>query len=129
MKNLDINQFSKILDTVTRGYIQAIYFTDTGDSEQPDSDAEIAPSTVIQCFSDCCDFLAYCEKEGLLTEYSQQPGRTWDAFGIDFWLTRNGHGAGFWDRGLNELGDKLAAACKTFSSVDVYVGDDGLIYF
>lgn len=28
-------------------------------------------------------------------------------FGHDFYLTREGHGAGFWDRGLGELGDYL----------------------
>lgn len=27
--------------------------------------------------------------------------------GHDLWLTRNGHGAGFWDRDLGELGDRL----------------------
>lgn len=29
--------------------------------------------------------------------------------GHDFWLTRNRHGAGFWDRGLGERGDYLTA--------------------
>lgn len=48
--------------------------------------------------------------------------------GHDFWLTRNGHGAGFWDRGLGELGDRLTKACKAFPSIDLYVGDDGKIY-
>lgn len=33
-------------------------------------------------------------------------------FGHDYWLTRNGHGAGFWDRGLGEVGDKLSELCK-----------------
>lgn len=48
--------------------------------------------------------------------------------GHDFWLTRNGHGAGFWDRGLGEVGDLLTDICKPFGSVDLYVGDDGLIH-
>lgn len=125
---MDINQFSKILDTVTRGYIQAVYCVDTGDSEQPAADDEMARSTLIRCFSDCVDFLSYCETSGLLAEYEKSV-YTWDSFGIDFWLTRCGHGAGFWDRGMGELGDKLTAACKTFSNVDVYLGDDNLIYF
>ena len=29
-------------------------------------------------------------------------------FGHDYYLTREGHGVGFWDRGLGELGDRLA---------------------
>jgi hypothetical protein len=48
--------------------------------------------------------------------------------GHDFWLTRNGHGAGFWDRGMGERGDRLTAACKPYGGVDLYVGDDGAIY-
>jgi hypothetical protein len=51
--------------------------------------------------------------------------------GHDFWLTRCGHGAGYWDRGLEELGDRLTAACghgTNFPNIDLYVGDDGLIY-
>lgn len=31
----------------------------------------------------------------------------WDYFGHDYLLTRDGHGAGFWDRGMGELGDYL----------------------
>lgn len=48
--------------------------------------------------------------------------------GHDFWLTRNGHGAGFWDRGLGEVGELLTDMCKPFGSVDLCVGDDGLIF-
>lgn len=38
--------------------------------------------------------------------------------GHDFWLTRNGHGAGFWDRGMGQLGEDLTAACKPYGSAD-----------
>jgi len=49
--------------------------------------------------------------------------------GHDFWLTRNGHGAGFWDGDWgDELGERLTAACKKYGEVNLYVGDDGLIY-
>jgi hypothetical protein len=48
--------------------------------------------------------------------------------GHDFWLTRNRHGAGFWDRGLGELGDRLTAAAHVYGSSDLYVGDDGKVY-
>lgn len=46
----------------------------------------------------------------------------------DFWLTRNGHGAGFGD-GDWEHGDELTKISKTFGSVDIYVGDDNELYF
>jgi len=41
--------------------------------------------------------------------------------GHDFWLTRNGHGAGFWDRGLLLLGYVLTQASKEFGVVDLYI--------
>jgi hypothetical protein len=48
--------------------------------------------------------------------------------GHDFWLTRNHHGAGFWDRDLGEVGEQLTEAAQTYKEVDLYVGDDGKIY-
>ncbi len=56
-----------------------------------------------------------------------------EAAGHDFWLTRNGHGAGFWDGdwdedGEDKLGDKLTKISKKFGETDLYVGDDGMIY-
>jgi len=47
--------------------------------------------------------------------------------GHDFWLTRNGHGAGFWDRGYGNVGDALTLACKAYGSVDLVVSE-GKIY-
>jgi hypothetical protein len=49
--------------------------------------------------------------------------------GHDFWLTRNGHGAGFWDGDWpKEAGDRLTKACEEFGEFDLYIGDDGMIY-
>jgi hypothetical protein len=49
--------------------------------------------------------------------------------GHDFWLTRCGHGAGFWDGDWPEpAATILTDASKAFGNVDLYVGDDGLIY-
>ena len=47
--------------------------------------------------------------------------------GHDFWLTRNGHGAGFWDRGLGEVGERLTTAAKAYGGIDLLVDGDGLI--
>lgn len=50
--------------------------------------------------------------------------------GHDFWLTRNGHGAGFWETPdwREAEGEQLTAACKRFGECDLYVGDDGHIH-
>jgi hypothetical protein len=46
------------------------------------------------------------------------------AVGHNFWLNRNGHGAGFWDLGLGARGDRLSKASKVYGSSDIIVGDD-----
>ncbi len=57
------------------------------------------------------DFLAYVELRGA------------ENFGHDFALTRNGHGAGFWDRGLGALGDRLTASAKPYGESGVLVSE------
>lgn len=61
--------------------------------------------------------------------YGKGDGGAYAYAGHDFWLTRNGHGAGFWDRGLGDLGDRLTTLAQTYGEADPYVGDDGKIYF
>jgi hypothetical protein len=51
-----------------------------------------------------------------------------DQIGHDLWLTVRGHGAGFWDRGLGDIGDKLTEACEKYVSDSIYLGDDGKIH-
>lgn len=46
--------------------------------------------------------------------------------GHDFWLTRNGHGAGFWDRGLEtpdgeDVGQKLTDLAHSFGEAHLWV--------
>ncbi len=46
----------------------------------------------------------------------------------DFILTVNGHGAGFWD-GDWESGEQfLSEICEAFNPIEIYLGDDGLLY-
>ncbi len=49
--------------------------------------------------------------------------------GHDFWLTRNGHGAGFWDGDWKkEVGEFLTAYSKKVGGYALYVGDDDKIH-
>jgi len=70
------------------------------------------------------DVLEYVERR----EYDPSEGTPWHYLGHDFALTRNRHGAGFWDLGLGELGDRLTEAANVYGSVDVYLGDDDQVY-
>ena len=48
--------------------------------------------------------------------------------GHNLWLSRNGHGTGFWDRGFLH-GDFLHARAKRMETCDLYLsGDDDVIY-
>lgn len=48
--------------------------------------------------------------------------------GHDLTLTRNGHGAGFWDRGLGERGDRLTEHATSMGNIDsVFVDSSDMI--
>lgn len=47
--------------------------------------------------------------------------------GHDFWLTRNGHGAGFWDRGRGDAGRRLSDACKPYGEAYLWLDADGMV--
>jgi hypothetical protein len=48
--------------------------------------------------------------------------------GHDLWLTRCGHGVGFWDRGYT-YGDVLTRICEKMGNIDPYINDSGAIEF
>lgn len=102
-------------EAFTTAYIQAIYSTETGDNEQPPADAELTPLCNAHCLNQCAAFWrAY---EDLIVAAGVDPSQA----GHDFWLTRNGHGVGFWDRPEiygEELADQLTRASKACGEYD-----------
>lgn len=115
----------QILNRVTNGYLEAIAFTDFHyDSGIPD-DAQLAQSEIIKARDDCRKML---ELSGELAFDYVSQYMPCEYFGHDFWLTRNYHGAGFWDRGLGDLGNKLTEISKSFGQLSSYVGDDDQVY-
>ena len=63
-----------------------------------------------------------------LIEGAIRRGRySWSQAGHDFALTRNGHGAGFWDRGLGLVGDALTSIAKPYGDRSLYVSTSGEI--
>ena len=50
--------------------------------------------------------------------------------GHDLWLSRNGHGAGFFDRGYDdEVEEKLMSSARKLGSVDLYINDNMRLSF
>lgn len=103
--------------------------TDINNDEPLDNgEYELSFRSLLIFARDCKQFINYASDELNLVDYNSSGYTNSELAGHDFWLTRNGHGAGFWDRGLGDLGDKLTTKAESFSSVGLYIGDDGLLY-
>lgn len=123
----------KSLSCFAQGYVEAMFFTDASSADDGDlEDAtfhDLAPETLDKIQADC---LAFETANAALLDQAYEHGGDAggydsEAAGRDFWYTRNGHGVGFWDRGLDEIGDKLSDACR-YHAVDLYRGSDGKVY-
>jgi hypothetical protein len=117
------------LDTFTRSYIEtALWSThdesDEGGGEHLDENygvSDFAPETLERVMRDTEQFQ---RENAEALEVIDSAGA-----GHDFWLTRNGHGAGFWDGDWPEpQATLLTKASKRMGEVDLYVGDDGQLY-
>lgn len=73
------------------------------------------------------------EIEEFLDEYSDDlhealnsgTGYTQENIGQDIALTRNHHGAGFWDRGVGPVGARLTEAAHSLGSFELFATADG----
>lgn len=87
--NCDLHNF-------TAGYIEAALWTEEVEFE------DLPEYIIREMTADCYDFV---KKAGSLLA-----GLDAEQAGHDFWLTRNGHGAGFWERN-DKIGERLTALC------------------
>lgn len=118
------------LDDFTRAYLECALWSSVDISEDGSDECLDATCGLDDCsletlqgaIDDCRSF-----QESEADDLAES-GLSDEQAGHDFWLTRNGHGAGFWDRGLGAVGDRLSKACKPYGSVDLYKGDDGKVY-
>lgn len=124
-------------DLFTKAYVEAALWSSTLDDGTPmDKDYDqfsLADSTLEQMAEDCQRFQELCRAE--LAEDNRTADRASygctveESAGHDFWLTRNGHGAGFWDGDWTEpAAGRLTEVSKDFGGCDLYVGDYGKIY-
>ena len=92
--------------------------------------SDIAPETMQRITDDCSKFWAMVEAAGIdLDNELLVDDDATEMAAHDFWLTRNGHGAGFWDGDWSdESEDKLTKLAESLGEQWPYVGDDGLIY-
>jgi len=123
------------LDEFTRAYVECALRSSTDDSDDQGGDPldenysieDIHPATLAMMVLDCRKFQDQNIDLILGKRTAGSKNLEMVCAGQDFWLTRNGHGAGFWD-GDWTTGEELTEASKKFGEVDLYVGDDKKIY-
>ncbi len=121
------------IDAFTRGYLEAALWTsdpDPGSGQWYEHDDwtidNIDPKSLARAIEVCKDFQDANRED--LDEVSDTYHVDDSQHGHDFWLTRNGHGVGFWDRGYGDVGRRLSDASKVYGSADVMgpeTGDNG----
>ena len=127
------------------GFIEAMFFTETSHtfdssdwftderraaSEDGQADGELPgdvgytdlhPDALEAIRADC---EAWQKKHAaLLTLAEGIHGYDMQRAGSDYWFTRNGHGVGFWDSDLGDVGDMLSDAATAAGEVHVWFGD------
>lgn len=121
------------LSTFEAAYVEAALWSSTGDDDQPldkkYSVNDISPYALIRMRRDCALFQLTAAWRDHGSAYAPSQWSDDERGGHDFWLTRNGHGCGFWDREWTDgsKGEELTQVCKVFGEVGLYVSDEGKI--
>jgi len=119
-------QLTESEETMIEGFLEAFFFADTGEDGQPDDDATVSEECQRKVSIDC---MAFAQRVAVYVE-GDNVSADWEQVGMDFYYTRQGHGVGFWDRPelYGPYGDMFTKISESFGAVDLYQGDDGLIY-
>jgi hypothetical protein len=106
----------KDADDFMRAYLDCAEWAGLSEEDREAFELSAAPKwsddTIAKARADCADFVN--ENSAALEGIDPEQA------GHDFFLTRNRHGAGFWDRGLGERGKLLTEASHAYGSADVF---------
>lgn len=141
-------QLIDAMDEFTRGYMEAFFWAETdglNDDGTPDESgggrpldcgeyawSDMTMEALQAIVSDCeafqrdnaADLAIYYAHRIAPHEYRE--GAMVEACGgHDFYLTRNGHGCGFWDRPDSKSSDEFAEACQRLSEASRVYGTQG----
>ena len=104
-------------DAFTKAYIEALLWS----SNDPKSGEPLDRN-----FS--AEDLSVAAKKKIIADCKSFQGKNWDDIaentsraGHDFWLTRNRHGAGFWDGEWPNAGKRLTEAAHKYGELTPYV--------
>lgn len=129
-------------DAFMSGYLTCAVWADVVDPENdylPDygtyTPDDIAPESLATMTADARDFYAANSATlGAFCRYLSRDSQSLslaDAYGIaghDLWLTRNGHGAGFWDAGAGRIGGYLSDMARPMGGQSLYSDENGRLH-
>jgi len=112
------------MDRFTQSYIEALLWSSSGDPDSPlGKEANISEISqeLMERIKYDCNLFQLSNQEHFDGNYVQA--------GQDFALTRNHHGAGFWDGDWPEpAATILTDAAHAVGEIELYRGDDNIIY-
>jgi len=127
---MKITDPTKQLDSFTLGYCEIML---ADEDVKGKAIVDIAEESMDKIIADCAKFqsenaelLAKAQLIGDYADYGIETAK--EAMGNDFYYTRHHHGVGYFDRNLDEVGDKLDEAAKLYGETWAYIGDDGKVY-
>jgi len=122
-------QTKRTIDAFTRAYIETALWSSNDESDERGGEPMDANYSVDDLSDEAIERMARdCTRFRELAGENIH-GLDETTVAHDFWLTRNGHGAGFWDGDYEQtLGDDLTRLSETFGACWLGVGDDGTIY-
>ena len=137
---------SEDINCIMRGYLGAAMWTEGerldgeyNGNERDSDDLEnlglgrdtfgvdnIESDSLIKVYEDIKKFINMCGNEVIGVAIGEHGC---DQLGHDLWLTRNGHGAGFFDRGYDDEVEGILMRCaQGLGMVDLYINDNSLSF-
>lgn len=135
-----------MFDQFTKGYLTAFLFAENDQSDENTggapldnnySIADIDKASVNMAIRDCQKFQrenkemlekAYKNEKGLFDKDGGKAEYDEERAGHDFYLTRQHHGAGFWDGDLpDEVGEALTKAAHAYPELNHHVNEQGKV--
>lgn len=129
----EVKETARKVNQILKGYVACALWSSNDESDESGGvpldknygPKDVTEGTMEEMRKDCEKFLA--DNADDIEEFVRVTKRDLEHVGHDLWLTRNGHGAGFWDRDAGEVGDRLTEACKELGEVNLWV-DGGRVH-
>lgn len=111
--------YDKDIPYYVKSYIEAAVWADLPEDDEEQTFEFIDLKSLTQSKSDCDTFIQLAGNDLAKLDLN--------SIAHDFWLTRNHHGAGFWDGDYEKgLGERLTKLSHTFKELTVFIEDNTL---